>query len=207
MSAYMIDDSDYIKFLDVLLQLSTNNMQHEILHSISYFHSLHGSGPRWHDTLLYSDERKAIVVNFVCDMVQLNADSVRYRYPNDKTDEVHKAMAPANEVIVCKRKLRSHKNRSKAFSAYGKPKDYLELAGFLRCWNYQSCEIPDSVMDKKQQDLMTAVKTLRADLLEKGLEKATGGKASWGHLEFTFETSEQPQGPKVVDIMDLAKGG
>lgn len=159
MSAYVIEDHLYNKFANCLQAIwDTPILKRDLLHPVEYFIYEHHNGLK---------ESHSVAV-FVHQMFTMNAESVAYRY-----DEEPQPVQPGGFKPVPDFK----------FAAYAKPFDWVELAGFLRCWDYQSCEVPEEKQTPRQKAILHACKSLRIAFLE----KAIGKQSSWGKLELSMD--------------------
>ncbi len=172
MSAFVIDSKLYKKLADILQAIANNPiLSSELMHPIQYFGRYHlHLNP---ESLKFREES---VKQFVVEMIRLNYESVGYRYREPE----HSIEMFEDMSLICPK-------ANNTFIVYGKPQDYLEIARFLDCWYYQSCEKDDHHLSDKDKALFKAVEALKGNLLQYGLEKATGSKGSWGHLELTFD--------------------
>ncbi len=186
MSAYMMEDENYLILLDIVRSLYNNP---QTRHEFPSFPPCAFSQHDWD-----------VPAKMVALMAQLNHDSVNYRYSHN-TD----AQNPDEDLQILLGKLESQNNRptNHRFQTYAKLGDWFDVYGTLRCWVYQSCEI--SNMTKDQEAVMTWVENFSARVLKYGVRKHLGRDHIWGGLQDAECLKNSASEPPVIDLMDLMR--
>lgn len=184
MSAFQLADNQYETLLDILRSVYGNPQTRSDFRSIPL---TYWKGLNEYDTT-------GACVALVKALAQLNADSVNYRYSDSEGSE---------DTRDLNKKLDAQAKRptNQRFAAYAKLGDWVDLAGFMQCWDYQSCEIDN--MTDKQTELMKWAEDFQKSALYMGCRKQMNRRPAWGYLaECDVLTADRTT--KVISLSELA---